>query len=783
MGHMKRIGIRTSALLSCSAGLHLLGCAAADPTPDVGSAQYNIDGDGTPQANFFSEMAPRFYTNYGEEAYVELTPDRDFIHEKEFGLVLDGCDSRDAQGRSPSVVDPNSPGASLQFDWVIVRDGSETEKHVPAFDACRITVPMREGGYRVYLTVTDTETFNENVVDKHVNVRNIVIVSIGDSIASGEGNPEVPSYRDFGLPFSYTEWYDPDCHRSKWSGHAQAARALEEADPDTSVTFVSLACTGSTIHEGLIPAQTDRLKQLFCDADGQNCEHIDALLLSIGGNDVHFGLVTKECASTGSDATGCVDDGTDLNAQIASDLDALEDNLDDVEAFRESLGGPQLFLMEYPDVFRDDTDAICDRFTFDRAVTEAISHNDYWDVSSEFFIPWNADIFHADLVKLNEVLYEPLLERLEETADEHGWIYVDGIRSAFATHGYCAEDTYIVQYKESAANQEDIRGTLHPNRKGHQEIAKKIADRVSNFVESKYDNSNELVAWYSESTMPEIPELRLQPAASRFDSPALWSKITGDVSLSLDTVDRTQGAASLTVQSNGFGELASNAFNVTDFLLVGDQVSVDLKLRDIVGDAWRWSTVRLYVSFPEQNIFHQYIGERSLSNCANPWAVNCTKPTGWFTVTLPFASSLNDALQSSSGTAQFYLAFNTPSGSVTRVGVDNLRFQSNGRLNPNARPWLQAPGSGPVCPSCASALPIARYQNSGAFGTTSESKLFVATGPILGWQASEVQGRTITINGHLMQPGQMPLPAAAADGKYYFQFSAGGVAWASWSHW
>jgi hypothetical protein len=80
-----------------------------------------------------------------------------------------------------------------------------------------------------------------------------------------------------------------------------------------------------------------------------------------------------------------------------------------------------------------------------------------------------------------------------------------------------------------------------------------------------------------------------------------------------------------------------------------------------------------------------------------------------------------------------------------------------------------------------SATPIARHQNSGAFGTTGE-KWFVVSGEMNGWQASEVSGRSIMVNGVAVSPGEMPLPPLVG-GKRYFQFSAGSATYASWSYW
>ena len=47
-------------------------------------------------------------------------------------------------------------------------------------------------------------------------------------------------------------WQDERCHRSAFAGSAQAALAIEQADPRTSVTFVHLACSGAKVDVGLL---------------------------------------------------------------------------------------------------------------------------------------------------------------------------------------------------------------------------------------------------------------------------------------------------------------------------------------------------------------------------------------------------------------------------------------------------------------------------------------------------------------------------------------------------
>ena len=106
-----------------------------------------------------------------------------------------------------------------------------------------------EDPYPVTLTVT-TQNGGTNLAKGIIQVKNRVIVSMGDSLASGEGNPDVPrpSFND-----SPARWDNQRCHRSLSSFHALTARQLEVDDPHSTVTFLPLACSGAATHDLLNP--------------------------------------------------------------------------------------------------------------------------------------------------------------------------------------------------------------------------------------------------------------------------------------------------------------------------------------------------------------------------------------------------------------------------------------------------------------------------------------------------------------------------------------------------
>ena len=107
------------------------------------------------------------------------------------------------------------------------------------------SISLQQGPYTVQLTATALQgSGGPQITTTQIQVKDVLIVSIGDSIASGEGNPVVPSVFD-------PQWaYSPDpamntenanAHRSTISGPAQFALQLQEANPQEAVTFVSVA--------------------------------------------------------------------------------------------------------------------------------------------------------------------------------------------------------------------------------------------------------------------------------------------------------------------------------------------------------------------------------------------------------------------------------------------------------------------------------------------------------------------------------------------------------------
>jgi len=132
-------------------------------------------------------------------------------------------------------------------------------------------------------------------ISAEIRVRDIFIAGLGDSIASGEGNPDRPvALADEGFCFRYymgsaaaqyyrpsrggykggraceapdslqnwqhnaAVWFNSPCHRSLYSYQTRTALALAVQYPHIAVTYLPLACTGATIADGLFGGQRVR---------------------------------------------------------------------------------------------------------------------------------------------------------------------------------------------------------------------------------------------------------------------------------------------------------------------------------------------------------------------------------------------------------------------------------------------------------------------------------------------------------------------------------------------
>lgn len=329
----------------------------------------------------------------------------------------------------------------------------------------------QEGVVEVAFEERDPQGTLLGSVKRAITVQDFLVVSVGDSVASGEGNPETPG--------AAASWENnsaaaAQCHRSRYAGPSQAALALEQSDPHSSVTFIHLACSGATTLDGILgpeqpgqgpvtvaqPPQIDQLKQLVGNRE------IDALTLSIGANDVHFSQLVKDCllksdcnlAAPGSAATRL----QQALPRLAGSYDQLAQALDSA-----GVSADRVYHTQYYDPTHDDGGVICaDSILADSPVKH---------VPGQPF-----SITAAEASWASQTMMGGINNEVMATDVRHNWHQVGGFVSDFFDHGYCAATHWIDTYTESQSLQGDDNGTLHPNHAGHADYGSRIAAALEN---------------------------------------------------------------------------------------------------------------------------------------------------------------------------------------------------------------------------------------------------------------------------------------------------------------
>lgn len=142
----------------------------------------------------------------------------------------------------------------------------------PCRDRVRFEIPYPHGA------MVQVEIGGQIVAETRIIVEDLLIAGMGDSFASGEGNPDLPvrfsreraaeygkaeltgypartgTWRrigDRGFQKGSARWLDQACHRSLYSHQLRAALQLAIEDPHRAVTFVGAACAGAEITTGV----------------------------------------------------------------------------------------------------------------------------------------------------------------------------------------------------------------------------------------------------------------------------------------------------------------------------------------------------------------------------------------------------------------------------------------------------------------------------------------------------------------------------------------------------
>lgn len=488
--------------------------ASCDLQSPGGAEPSLLPGDVTIAGSFDWSVPERFGLDANSDGRLDIPNTVEYVLNLDEGACAAGCGDvapvftvvLDAS--QVAMVDDQGVGRPIDtFGWTVT--GEAIDPIQTSSESTQAIVELSEGTYEVTLEVHAgplVESLTQSVV-----VSDILIVSVGDSYAAGEGNPEVPGdppqWADDGSTQVTQQEIDHDfAHRSGLAGPTQAALAIERADPHTSVTFVFLAVSGASIDQGVVGEgeqkvggdgttgalrpQIDELIELMgCGPeDSTSCRRtVDALLVSTGGNDIGFSFTLGSLIAL--DPVLVVNPIyqnllDNLLADVADEIEALPVTFTRLAEAIEDLAVDEVYLTAYPG-------------SGSYAAGGRILTCD--EVGGDLLPGLEVDSQELDVVQ--EVLLGPLNDTLRAIAEDQSWQFVDGHLPDFAAHGYCGSDPYaggmfdgnpfpaevpasppearwFRQAAESAAIQGGgglfrperlaTNGTFHPNEYGHQ---------------------------------------------------------------------------------------------------------------------------------------------------------------------------------------------------------------------------------------------------------------------------------------------------------------------------
>ena len=356
-----------------------------------------------------------------------------------------------------------------------------------------------------------------------------VWAAAGDSYGSGEGDPLTPS-DDASQVVWGTGEFTPDavpdelraCHRSDNSGAVRAHLDLVEEFPNVDFQFMTVACSGAVV-ANLISAKKTEFSDRFVDPtsvvqrpqldrviDFRESEgQLDALYMSIGGNDAGFGKVIVDCLTKNLNDSCAASPSDEVMNHL---LPELPERLDELSLFvinnHLNAAGTLVLHSLYPDPTRDQDLNNCG----------GESGATFGDVLA-LISPEEAEFARTQVLS-------QMNDPIRENAAQNGWGLVDGHLAQFERHGLCVtvtDDRPASQARwfntggDALARQgddfpldPDIRtltavalgllspvhlsaGIVHPNRFGYQAYAGAIEAKLRTDIENKLASYERLV--------------------------------------------------------------------------------------------------------------------------------------------------------------------------------------------------------------------------------------------------------------------------------------------------
>jgi hypothetical protein len=437
-------------------------------------------------ANFSWAMPDRYGVDSNNNGIIDLPNSYAYVHPAGYTVNFNAAGSTAA-------------GGITNYSWTLTGGVLTTPMTLTGENP---SASLAQGSYDVTLAVTASGGATAKT-SQMIDVRNYLIVALGDSYGSGEGNPEVPStnphdvlWADGVTSAMTTENFE--AHRSSSSYSSQAALSLEESDPHSSVTYIDLSISGATIAHGML-GSTSGTVDPSVTLEGEIPElksivgtrEIDALTLSIGGNDYGFSDYLEQLLQ--QNATSLPSQST-IKSERNAALAALPGEYSQLSTALKSFSIANTYITAYPDLTQV---APGDYQPFATDVLPSAGFNGISAASAQF---------------ASQQLVDPLNQAVQQAAQANGWTFINGYSNDFLSHGYAAATPWFQTMTVAESMQGDdisvldglfhlSSGGFHPNKAGLADEAKYVLAAIkSNLTNPLFDEN------YYLSTNPDAAQ-------------------------------------------------------------------------------------------------------------------------------------------------------------------------------------------------------------------------------------------------------------------------------------
>ncbi|KAK0414270.1 hypothetical protein QR680_007239 [Steinernema hermaphroditum] len=336
----------------------------------------------------------------------------------------------------------------IRYDWTMKLDGSTLyDQQLPSTSNCSISWKAPAQASYIVTVTGYAANGTEKVLmgQKKITVIDKWITVVGDSYASGEGNPNTMCEKN-----KPATWISELCHRSNRSWPYKVYSRYKHQFSTAAVHFTYVPCTGAAVDNGILTGKRQSQLELIGNISIYRGSGPDVLLMSLGGNDIGYSEILSHLINSArEDRSNHLFGGLDLRFfYVSHQIDRVVEKVNRMK--------PKVVVVPH---------------YFD------ISENEYGDVDTD--CDDLRQVPQENLRQARSQILHRLNKMLSTKSSQNDWITLSSeIRSIFSRKGICSRNSLIRSIASSNNIQCNPFGSFHPTEEAHTQVAEAIWDAL-----------------------------------------------------------------------------------------------------------------------------------------------------------------------------------------------------------------------------------------------------------------------------------------------------------------